>query len=89
MPFMKELRMLVWITQLGFSVAFPLAGFVLAALWLQDRYSLGSWVLFLGLLLGLAGAVDGFRTSLKAMKLMAGDPKKDDDPPPVSFNDHQ
>lgn len=86
---MKELKMLVWITQLGFSVAFPLAGFVLAALWLQDRYSLGSWVLFLGLLLGLAGAVDGFRTSLKAMKLMAGDPKKDDGPPPVSFNDHQ
>ena len=87
--FMKELRMLVWITQLGFSVAFPLAGFVLAALWLQDRYSLGSWVLFLGLLLGLAGAADGFRTSLKAMRLMAGDSKKDDGPPPVSFNDHQ
>lgn len=86
---MKELKMLVWITQLGFSVAFPLAGFVLAALWLQDRYSLGSWVLFLGLLLGLAGAVDGFRTSLKAMKLMAWDSKKDDGPPPVSFSDHQ
>lgn len=86
---MKELKMLVWITQLGFSVAFPLAGFTLGALWLMERFSLGAWVLFLGLLLGMAGAVDGFRTSLKAMKLMAGDSKKDDSPPPVSFNDHQ
>lgn len=86
---MKELKMLVWITQLGFSVAFPLAGFVLLALWLQQRFSLGAWVFFLGLFFGLVGAVDGFRTSLKAMKLMAGDPKKEDGPPPVSFNDHQ
>lgn len=81
--------MLVWITQLGFSVVFPLAGFMLLALWLQQRFSLGAWVLFLGLFFGLVGAVDGFRTSLKAMKLMAGDPKKEDGPPPVSFNDHQ
>ncbi len=81
--------MLVWITQLGFSVAFPLAGFVLAALWFRERFSLGSWVLFLGLFLGLVGAVDGFRTSLKAMKLMAGEPEKNDGSPPVAFNDHQ
>lgn len=86
---MKDLRMLVWITQLGLSIAFPLAGFLLLALWLRQRFSLGSWVLLLGLLFGLAGAVDGFRSSLKAMKILAGDSKKDDNPPPVSFNDHQ
>lgn len=86
---MKELRLLVWITQLGLSVAFPLAGFLLLAMWLQQRFSLGSWVLLLGLLFGLVGAVDGFRSSMKAMKIMAGEPKKDDGPPPVSFNDHQ
>lgn len=86
---MKELRLLVWITQLGLSIAFPLAGFLLLALWLQRRFSLGSWVLLLGLLFGLVGAVDGFRSSMKAMKIMAGEPKKDDGPPPVSFNDHQ
>lgn len=86
---MKDLRLLVWITQLGLSVAFPLAGFLLLALWLRQRFSLGNWVLFLGLLFGLVGAVDGFRSSLKAMKIMAGEPKKEDDPPAVSFNDHQ
>ena len=29
--FMKDLSLLVWLTQLGFSVAFPLAGFILLA----------------------------------------------------------
>ena len=40
---MKELNMLVWTTQLGISVAAPLAGFTLAGLWLRDRFGLGIW----------------------------------------------
>ena len=32
---MKDLGLLVWLTQLGLSVAFPLAGFVLLGLWLR------------------------------------------------------
>lgn len=85
---MKSLRMLVWLTQLGLSVAFPLAGFLLLALWLRQRFSLGSWVLFVGLIFGLVGAVDGFCSSLKAMDLMARDKKENDAAPPISFNDH-
>lgn len=84
---MKNLNMLVWLTQLGISVAFPLAGFILLAVWLRERFDLGAWVLVAGIVLGLAGAVDGLRTSLKAMEIMSKD-KKDKDPPPVSFNDH-
>lgn len=84
---MKNLNMLVWLTQLGFSVAFPLAGFILLAVWLRERFDLGAWVLVAGIVLGLAGAVDGLRTSLKAMEIMSKD-KKDEAPPPVSFNDH-
>ena len=84
---MKNLNMLVWLTQLGFSVAFPLAGFILLAVWLRERFDLGAWVLVAGIVMGLAGAVDGLRTSLKAMEIMSKD-KKDKDPPPVSFNDH-
>ena len=84
---MKNLNMLVWLTQLGISVAFPLAGFILLAVWLRERFDLGAWVLVAGIVLGLAGAVDGLRTSLKAMEIMSKD-RKDKDPPPVSFNDH-
>lgn len=84
---MKNLNLLVWLTQLGFGVAFPLAGFVLLAVWAQDRFALGSWVIWAGIVLGMVCAIDGLRTSLKAMERMAKD-KPDDKEPPVSFNDH-
>lgn len=82
---MKNLNLLVWLTQLGLSVALPPAGFILLAVWLRDRFALGGWVLWIGILLGVVCAIDGLRMSLKAMESMAKD-KKDD--PPVSFNDH-
>ena len=85
---MKNLNLIVWLTQLGFSVAFPLVGSTLLALWLRQRFDLGIWILIVGIGLGIAGAVDGFRVSLKAMEQMAkGKPDKQD-PPTVSFNDH-
>lgn len=85
---MKNLNLIVWLTQLGFSVVFPLLGFVLVAVWLQNRFSLGSWVVWAGVALGVVCAVDGLRTSIKAMERLASN-KKENDPPPVSFNDHQ
>lgn len=84
---MKNLNLLVWLTQLGFSVAFPLAGFLLAALWLRERFGLGVWVIFVGAGLGIAGAIDGLRFSLNAMSRLTKD-KSRQEPPPVSFNDH-
>ncbi|MBR4109079.1 MAG: AtpZ/AtpI family protein [Oscillospiraceae bacterium] len=83
---MKNLSLLVWLTQLGFSVAVPLGGFVLLAIWLQRRFDLGAWVIVLGVVLGVIGAIDGLRNSLKAMERMAGDKKEEK--PTVSFNDH-
>ena len=85
---MKNLNMLVWLTQLGLSVAGPLVGFILLALWLRQRFDLGMWVLVIGILLGISGAVDGFRVSLKAMEQMSTGKSDKPDPPPVSFNDH-
>ena len=85
---MKELSLLVWLTQLGLSVAFPLAGFVLLAVWLRSSLGWGDWVIWAGLILGLGGAVNGFRHSLKAMELLSRDKKKKKDPPSVAFNEH-
>jgi hypothetical protein len=84
---MKDLSLLVWLTQLGFSVAFPLAGFVLLAVWLNKSCGWGNWVIWVGIVLGIVCAIDGLRTSLKAMERL-GCRKKEDTPPPVSFNDH-
>lgn len=84
---MKDLNLLVWLTQLGLSVALPLAGFLILAVWLHQSCGWGAWVVWAGLVLGLISAVDGFRSSLKAMDLMSKDRKKQE-PPPISFNDH-
>lgn len=84
---MKDLTLLVWLTQLGLSVALPMAGFILLALWLQSRFGWGDWVLWVGIALGLVCAIDGLRISLKALAQL-GKEKKEDSPPPVSFNDH-
>ncbi len=83
---MKELSLLTWLTQLGLSVAVPLAGCILLAVWLRERFSLGAWVILLGVALGLYLAADGFRRNLKLLhRLSAG---KKQDPPPVSYNEH-
>lgn len=84
---MKHLSLLIWLTQLGISVAVPLAGFVLLAVWLQSRFDLGAWVIWAGVGLGVICAIDGLRTSLKAMDRLANH-KPDQEPPPVAFNDH-
>lgn len=85
---MKNLKLLVWLTQLGISVAAPLGGFVWLGIWLHRRFGWGVWVILLCILFGLVSAADGLRISLKAMERMAGD-KKDTDAPPVSFNNHE
>lgn len=83
---MKNLNMIVWLTQLGLSVALPLAGFIFLAVWLRNHFGWGDWVIWVGIVLGVVCAFDGLRTSLKAMERMSRDKSEKD--PPVSFNDH-
>ncbi len=83
---MKDLNLLVWLTQLGLSVVAPFAGAVLLSLWLIRRYQLGQWVLWVGIVFGLLCAIGGFRSSLKTMEQLAK--PQQEEKPPVSFNDH-
>lgn len=83
---MKNLKLLVWLTQLGLSVAVPPAMFILLSLWLRDSCGWGGWVLWVGIVLGMVSAIDGLRTSLKAMSRLSKNKKQED--PPVSFNEH-
>lgn len=86
---MKDLSLLIWLSQLGFSVAFPLAGFILLAVWLRDDQGWGSWVLWVGIILGVICAFQGLRSAIRSMELLSKSKKqKDDQPPPVGFNDH-
>lgn len=83
---MKDLSLLTWLTQLGLSVAFPLGGLIMLAVWLREKFSLGSWVLWVGIGLGLLLALDGLRKNLKALSRLSN--KRDREPPAVSFNEH-
>lgn len=83
---MKDLSLLTWLTQLGLSVAFPLGGFILLAVWLRDRFGLGTWVLWVGIALGFLFAIDGLRVSLKTLSRFSK--KEKEEPPAVSFNEH-
>lgn len=88
---MKEINMLIWITQLGLSVAAPLGGFTLLGLWLRQRFGLGLWAMLLCVALGLIGAASGLRQSLKIMEQMDSGGRKDkkQEAPPISFNEHE
>ena len=83
---MKNLSLLVWLTQLGLSVAVPLAGFIFLGVWLHQQCAWGAWTVWAGIILGVLLAVEGLRSSLKAMEHMSREDKPE--PPPVSFNDH-
>ncbi len=83
---MKDFRLLVWLTQLGMSVALPPAGFILLAVWIRRLFSLGVWVILLGVLLGVICAVDGLIFSLRTMRRFTD--RETEKESPVSFNDH-
>lgn len=85
---MKGWGLLIWLPQFGISVVFPLIGFIMLAVWLQERFSMGIWVIWVGILLGLFTAPVGVRDTITAMTQIR-DKNKDKDSAPVSFNDHQ
>ncbi len=85
---MKNLSLLVWLTQLGLSTAAPLAGFTLLAVWLQNRFALGPWVVLVGIGLGIYGAVDGLRTSMRTLEKLSKKTQKDEDKSGLNFNEH-
>ncbi len=86
---MKDLNLLIWLSQLGLSVALPLGGCIGLAVWLHESQSWGGWVLIVGILLGVFLAIDGLRLSLKTMAQHEKNTRKKKEEPPVSFNEHQ
>ena len=84
---LKELSLLVWLTQLGLSVAFPLIGFIWVSIWIRQTLELGVWVIFVGIFIGMYCAIHGFVQSMKILSEMHNKNKKKD-APSVFFNDH-
>ena len=83
---MKDLNLLIWLSQLGLTVAVPPVLFILLAVWLQKQLNWGSWVIWVAVALGLYCAITGLVSTLKALSRLSNDKKK---PDAVSFNDHE
>ncbi len=83
---MKNINLLIWLTQLGLSVVLPLGGFIWLGVWLHRHLEWGIWIVIVCIVIGVVSAADGFRASMKAMERF--NKKEKTDPPPVSFNDH-
>ena len=80
------LKNIVWLTQLGLSVAAPIVLCVWLTVWLRDRFALGGWVVVIGVVLGVGAAFVSLWQSLREMDRQA---KEDDGDHGVGFNEHK
>lgn len=85
---MKYLSLIMWVTQFGFSLLFPFCLFLYVGYWLQNRFSLGGWVMILCGIIGFLTSVSTVRSCLRSM-LKEMDRISSKDEPPVAFNDHK
>ena len=84
---MKVLSMLLWVTQFGLSILFPLCFFLMLGAWVQNRFSLGMWVIALFGILGLLITIRTVKVNLRSLR-KAAEEAASQDTPPIAFNDH-
>ena len=84
---MKLLNLLLWVTQFGFSILFPLCLFLWLGTWLQNKFDLGIWIVAVFGVLGLLTTVSTVKSCLRSL-LKAADEASDRKEPPIAFNDH-
>ena len=83
---MKNMSLLIWLTQLGISVAMPLIALIWLGIWLKDHFGWGAWVIIVCTILGIVFAIDGLRYSLRLMDRTAKSETKEENK--ISFNEH-
>ena len=85
---MRFWSLLVWVTQFGFSVLFPVCFFLLLGSWLCNTYGMGQWVLTLCGVLGVLTTIRTVRSCIRSLRKeaeQASDRKEN----PVAFNEHE
>lgn len=85
-PLMKVLRNLTWLTQLGMSIIAPPVLCIGVCFWLQHRFSLGVWIMLLGVVLGLGAALS---SAFRFGQMVLNQAEKESAAQPRSYNDHE
>lgn len=84
---MKILNLLMWVGQFGFSIAFPTLFFLILAVWLQNKFGLGMWIVVLFGILGILTSISTTRSCLRSLRKAAEEASGSKEPP-IAFNDH-
>lgn len=85
---MKILNLLMWVGQFGFSIIFPTLFFLLLAVWLQNRFGLGLWIIVLFGILGVLTTISTTKSCLRSLRKAAEEASGTSEHP-ISFNDHK
>ena len=84
---MKILSLLMWVGQFGLSVIFPTLFFLILAIWLQNKFALGMWIIVVLGILGLLTSISTARSCLRSLRKEAEAASRQE-PPPIAFNNH-
>lgn len=84
---MKLLALLTWVGQFGLSIIFPTLFFLILAVWLQNKFQLGIWIVIVLGILGILTSISTTRSCLRSL-LKAADEASGEKNIPLSFNDH-
>lgn len=84
---MKLLNLLMWVGQFGFSIIFPTLFFLILAVWLQNKFDLGMWIIVVFGILGVLTTISTTRSCLRSLRKAAEEVSQSKEPP-VGFNDH-
>ena len=83
----KFFSLILWVTQFGLSVLFPICALLILGVWLQQKFDWSMWSLLFFCALGLLISVSTAKTCIRSLKRDAED-VSDQKKPPVAFNDH-
>lgn len=83
------LRLVATYGQVGFSLITPPVVMALVGWWLQSRFGLGTWVMLLCLLIGLASAAASARQFYLRVTARETKDKPEQEKPPVVFYTHE
>lgn len=70
----RSIQYLVWLTQLGFSLVAPPILCIWVAIWVQNHYGFGTWVMVVAIVFGLCAS---FSNGLVFYRMMERKSKKD------------